>query len=51
MKRFCITYTQTVIYDTEVWAENEREAKKKFKEVLPYEKIDKVWEINEESYA
>lgn len=45
MKRYCITYKYTVLADTEVIAEDEKAAKKKFKEVMPFEKIDEVWEV------
>jgi hypothetical protein len=46
MKKFAINYVYSVITDTVVEAENEKEARKKFKEVMPFEKIDSVWEVD-----
>lgn len=45
MKKFCVTHSNVVYSDTTIKAENEKEAKKKFKEVLPYDKIEEVWEV------
>jgi len=45
MKKFSVSYSHVVVYETEVTAENEKEAKKKFKEVLPFEKVEEIWEV------
>jgi hypothetical protein len=45
MKTFNVSYTRTVIEETNVSAKNLAEAKKKFKEVLPTDIIDSIWEI------
>lgn len=45
MKKFNVTYVVTISHETMVTAENEKEARKKFKEVMPYEKIEDIWEI------
>lgn len=44
-RKYTINYEYTVWADTVIEAENEKEAKKKFKEVMPYEKIHKIWEV------
>ena len=46
MKKFNIIWTQTISHETTVEAGNEKEARKKFKEVMPFDKLDKIWEIN-----
>ena len=45
MKKYCVVYKYTVWCDAGVWAENERVASEKVKEVLPDVKIDRIWEI------
>lgn len=50
MKKYCVTYSQTILHDTVVIAESKKEAKKKFKEVLPFDKIDAVWEVHSDSH-
>lgn len=48
MKKYCITYEYRVITDTEVSAESLKEARSKFKEVMPFEKIYSIWEVKKE---
>jgi len=45
LKKYCITYSQTISHDTVVKAKNEQEAMEKFLEVLPDDAVDDIWEV------
>lgn len=48
MKTFCIVYQHIVSTDAVVRAKNKKQAKEKFREVMPDETITDVWEVNEQ---
>lgn len=46
MKIFCVTYSYVTTTDQVVEAQNEKEARKKFREFMPGVIIDGVWETH-----
>ena len=47
MKRFCVTYSYTVLADAAITADSKEDAIKKVEEVLGDVKIDGAWEVKE----
>lgn len=45
MKKFNVSYKETIHSDTSVEAETKAEAKRKVQEVLPTARIEAVWEV------